>query len=217
MTDACDALIFVLPGGAYEFHADYEAKPVAAWLESLGYSPQVFRYPVAPARYPEALLAVQAAIGAARTTFSGRIGVLGFSAGGHLAGQAALAQPKSWAERADFAGLIYPVVSFGDFGHELSRKNLLGPGPTPAEVSAVSLENLVTADAPPLFIVHTVEDAADPVQNSLRLAESLAEHGARFALHIFPRGPHGIGLGVDSGTADGWPAMFARWLAETIG
>lgn len=165
MTDACDVLIFVLPGGAYEFHADYEGKPVAAWLESLeslGHSAQVLRYPVAPARYPEALLAVQAAIGAARTTFSGRIGVLGFSAGGHLAGQAPLAQPKSWAERADFAGLIYPVVSFGDFGHELSRKNLLGPGPTPAEVSAVSLENLVTADAPPLFIVHTVEDAAGP-------------------------------------------------------
>ena len=165
---------------------------------------------MAPSRYPEALQAVQAAIGAARANFTGRIGVLGFSAGGHLAGQAALSQPKSSVQRADFAILIYPVVSFGEFGHELSRENLLGPDPTPTEVSAVSLENLVMADAPPLFIVHTVEDATVPVQNSLLLAASLAEHGATFTLHIFPRGAHGIGLGVDSGLADDWPALCTR-------
>ena len=211
------ALIFVLPGGGYEFHADYEAEPVSEWLESLGYESRSLRYPVAPDRHPVALDFVRAAIREARETHDGPIGVLGFSAGGHLAGLAALAPTERTSERADFAILAYPVVLMGDGAHEGSRRWLIGPDPDPALISSVSLEQLVTPDAPPFFIWHTADDESVSAAHSLRLASALDATGVDYELHIFPHGAHGLAMAVDSGAPSAWPALCARWIAEVVG
>jgi acetyl esterase/lipase len=215
VTDA-PALIFVLPGGGYEFHADYEAEPVSEWLESLGYLSRPLRYPVAPASHPAALEFVRSAIREARRTYRGPIGVLGFSAGGHAAGLAALAPADSPADVPDFAILAYPVVLMNDGAHEPSRANLLGTDPEPAVVSSVSLEQLVTPDSPPFFIWHTADDEIVPASHSLRLASALAARGVDYELHIFPHGPHGLARAVDSGAPSAWLELCARWIAGIV-
>lgn len=210
------ALVFVLPGGAYEFHADYEAEPVSEWLESLGYLSRVLRYPVAPERHPAPLDYVRSAILDARRSFPGPIGVLGFSAGGHAAGLAALAPTDDTSARPDFAILAYPVVRMGDGAHEDSRTNLLGPDPDSAVASSVSLEHLVTPSSPPFFIWHTADDAIVPAVHSIDLAIALSSHGVEYALHVFPHGPHGLGMAVDSGAPSAWTALCARWIADIV-
>lgn len=215
MTDA-PALIFVLPGGAYEFHADYEAEPISAWLESLGYESRPLRYPVAPARHPAALDFVRTAIREARETRDCPIGVLGFSAGGHLAGLAALAPTHSPAERADFAILAYPAVLMGEGAHEGSRLNLLGPDPDASLVASVSLERLVTPDSPPFFIWHTADDEIVSAAHSLRLASALDANGVDYELHIFPHGPHGLAMAIGSGTPSAWLELCARWITDVV-
>ena len=127
--------IFVLPGGGYENHAEYEGEPVAEWLRGLGHSAEVLEYPVAPHRYPEALDFVRGQIVKKRSSFAGSIGVLGFSAGGHLAGHAALAPSAHRPEVPDFALLCYPVTLMGEL---LSR--------TEPPVDAVEVPRPVGAD-----------------------------------------------------------------------
>ena len=139
-------LVLVLPGGGYGMLADHEAEPVADWLRTVGVDAEVLRYPVAPARYPQALDTVRGRIAELRAEGRQRVGVLGFSAGGHLAGSVALA-PGEADERADCAVLCYPVVSMIDGPHEGSLQNLLGDNRHLA--ADVSLERLVTPDSPP--------------------------------------------------------------------
>jgi acetyl esterase/lipase len=215
VTDA-PALIFVLPGGGYEFHADYEAEPVSEWLESLGYQSRPLRYPVAPNRHPAALEFVRSAIRDARMSYGGPIGVLGFSAGGHAAGLAALAPTDDQAELPDFAVLAYPVVLMGDGAHQNSRANLLGADPDAIVRSSVSLEQLVTPDSPPFFIWHTADDEIVDAAGSLRLASALDENGVGYELHVFPHGPHGLGLAADSGAPSAWLGLCARWIAGVV-
>jgi acetyl esterase/lipase len=207
------SLVFVLPGGGYHTHADHEAEPVAEWLMGLGHEARVLRYPVAPTRYPVARDLVHREILAARADFDGPVGVLGFSAAGHLAGHAALTSTEP-GDRPDFAVLCYPVVSFVEHAHLGSRDNLLGDR---LDLSAeLSLENLVTADAPPMFLWHTAEDAVVPVQNSYLLASALAEQGVPHEVHVYPHGRHGLGLAAGEGAAEGWTALCADWLDATI-
>jgi acetyl esterase/lipase len=210
------ALIFVLPGGAYEFHADYEAEPVSEWLESLGYRSRSLRYPVAPGRHPAALEFVRSAIREARESYDGPVGVLGFSAGAHAAGLAALAPSDLPSEIPDFAILAYPVVLMGDGAHEISRLNLLGTDPAPSVVSSVSLEQLVTPDSPPFFLWHTADDEIVPASHSLRLASALDANGVDYELHVFPHGPHGLALAKDSGAPSAWLALCAEWIAHIV-
>jgi acetyl esterase/lipase len=210
------ALIFVLPGGAYEFHADYEAEPVAEWLETLGYRSEPLRYPVAPARHPAALDFVRSAIRDALSNFAGPIGVLGFSAGAHAAGLAALAPTADAQSRPDFAILAYPVVLMGDGAHEWSRTNLLGPAPAAELAASVSLERLVTPGAPPFFLWHTADDDAVPAAHSLALANALHANGVDYELHIFPHGPHGLALAAESGAPSAWRALCARWIEGVV-
>jgi acetyl esterase/lipase len=208
------SLILVLPGGGYHVHADHEAEPVAEWLTGLGHEARVLRYPVAPTRYPEARDLVHREVLAARAEFDGPIGVLGFSAGGHLAGHAALTSSEA-GDRPDFAVLCYPVVTLVGPSAELgSRDNLLGDRIDLA--AQLSLDNLVTDDAPPMFLWHTADDALVPVQNTYLLASALADRAVPHEVHVYPHGRHGLGLAPGEGAVEGWSALCATWLDETI-
>ncbi|MFS0866419.1 prolyl oligopeptidase family serine peptidase [Microbacterium sp. 179-B 1A2 NHS] len=205
--------MIVLPGGGYGMHADHEAEPVADWLRGLGIRASVFRYPVLT-RHPGPLAAVRAAVVAERERGAQRVGLLGFSAGGHAAAHAALAPGASEAERVDIAVTAYPVVSMQLDTHQGSRENLIGPDAADGLRAETSADRLVTPEAPPFFLWHTAEDDAVPVAHSLLLASALSAARVPYELHVYERGEHGIGLAEESGTAADWTSACARWLAS---
>jgi acetyl esterase/lipase len=204
--------IIVLPGGGYEMHAPHEAEPVADWLREVGVDASVFRYPV-KTQHPGPLLAIQDEIRRVRAAGADRVGLIGFSAGGHAAGHAAL-QVGAGDATVDAAILGYPVVSMQLETHAGSRANLIGADASPELREATSLDRLVTASAPPFFIWHTGEDDAVPVEHSYLLGQALAAHHVPHSLHVFPRGGHGLGFAADAGTASAWPTLAADWLRE---
>ncbi|WP_420111870.1 alpha/beta hydrolase [Pseudactinotalea sp.] len=204
--------ILVLPGGAYQHLSDKEGEPVAEWLRSLGWEARVVRYPIV-ARHPAPLEMVRAEIAAERTAGARTVGVLGFSAGGHLAGHTAFAPDSTSEERPDFAVLCYPVVSMLTSTHEGSRHNLLGADASDELRAATSLERLVTPDAPPTFLWHTVVDAAVLIhEHAYPLATALAEHGVPHEVHTFTEGEHGVAMRDDI-PARQWQPLCAQWLA----
>jgi acetyl esterase/lipase len=205
--------IIVLPGGGYHRLAPHEGEPVAAWLRALGLEASVFAYPVLT-RHPGVLDAVRGEVRRVRDAGADRVGLVGFSAGGHAAALAALAPGAAPEERADLVVLGYPVVSMMLDSHKGSRDNLLGAQATPAERAATSADLLVTASAPPFFIWHTAEDAAVPVQHGYLLGMALAAAGVRHALHVFEKGRHGLGLAEGSGDAERWTSLCEGWLRE---
>lgn len=207
--------VIVLPGGGYTRISENESTTVVAWLESLGLSASYFAYPV-NTRHPAVLDAVRDEIRARRDAGAGRIALLGFSAGGHAAGHAALAPGASARERVDLAILCYPVVSMMLPTHQGSREVLLGPDASPELRAATSVDLLVTPHAPPFFVWHTGEDAVVPVRHSYLLGMALAAAGVRHALHVFPRGRHGLNLAraEDDGDARRWTELCAAWLDE---
>lgn len=203
-------VILVLPGGGYRRHAPHEAEPVAEWLSSLGWASRVVRYPVLT-RHPGPLAAVRYEIAAERARGAHAVGVIGFSAGGHLAGLAALAPDSSPDERPDFAVLGYPAVSLVHHPHPGSRSVLVGdPGPEETALE-LSLERLVAPDSPPMFVWHTAGDRVVPVEHSYLLGTALAAAGVGHELHVFPGDVHGIGLAVDTDAA-AWTSLAAAWL-----
>ncbi|MFI7581027.1 prolyl oligopeptidase family serine peptidase [Kocuria kalidii] len=204
--------VVVLPGGGYTRHADHEGEPVARWLRTLGLSAGVLRYPVS-SRHPGPVQAVRAEVRRVREAGAERVALLGFSAGGHLAGHAALTASSSGPERVDAAVLCYPVVSMELDTHRGSQDELLGPEPADEVRAATSLDRLVTRSAPPFFVWHTADDASVPVQHSYLLAQALARRDVPHALHVFPHGAHGLGLAAGSGAPASWPALCAAWLA----
>jgi acetyl esterase/lipase len=211
--DDTPGTILVLPGGAYEHLSDKEAEPVAEWIRSLGWDARVIRYPTRT-RHPEPLEVVQAEIAAERAGGARLVGVLGFSAGGHLAGHAALAPDSAPEQRPDLAVLCYPVVSMLGTTHEGSRHNLLGPEATAELRAATSLERLVTPAAPPVFLWHTVVDAAVLIhEHAYPLAAALALNGVPHELHVFHEGEHGVALRDDI-PARQWRPLCAAWLAD---
>lgn len=205
--------IIVLPGSGYQRHAAHEGEPVVEWLRGLGYPASVLWYPV-PARHPEPIRALEARIRQLRTEGVDKVAVLGFSAGGHLGGQAALTLAGD--ARVDAAILCYPVVSMLTDHHAISRRNLLGAEPTTQERRAVSLERLTTAEAPPFFIWHTEEDTSVPVEHSYLLAQALSSHGVGYELHVYPLGKHGAGLAEGIPGTQEWTELCARWLSRTL-
>lgn len=217
--------ILVLPGGGYERHADHEAEPVAEWLASLGIHAFVLRYRLSPHRHPAPLADAKAALAWIRRGGHGlavdasRVGVLGFSAGGHLAatlagsvptGDDTLDVPES---RPDLAILCYPVVSFETAVHQGSINNLLGAEPSENQLAALSAELTVTDRTPPAFIWHTFDDPAVDVEHSLRYALALRKAAVPAELHVFPHGRHGLGLAAGVAGVEQWTGLCATWLS----
>ncbi|PWM47561.1 MAG: alpha/beta hydrolase [Clostridiales bacterium] len=225
--------VIVCPGGGYTGKAfDYEGTDVATWLNSLGYSAFVLDYRVSPYKAPVPLMDLQRAIKFVRYYSSdfgtdiNKIGVLGFSAGGHLAATAMThlkyeCIPEDDIDnencRPDFGILCYPVITMKNFGHEGSKISLLGENPTEKDIEFYSCETQVTAYTPPCFIWHTFEDTCVPVKNSLAFSASLSDHNIPHELHIFKKGGHGLGLAcIEDKTASAWTILCENWLKEVI-
>ena len=227
-TNRPTGLVLVLPGGGYEFKADYEGGPIAEWLNTIGISAAVLDYRVASYRHPYPLLDAKRAIQFVRAHSSewnvdpNRIGVLGFSAGGHLAASTGThLEPfpempddpiSRLSSKPDAIILCYAVISFGRYGHEGSMHNLLGPAPSKSLRQAHSNELLGATRTPPAFIWQTATDGAVPPENSLLFAQALHAHNVPFELHIFPEGPHGLALALDDSIVGQWRSLCANWL-----
>lgn len=165
--------MIVLPGGAYAEHSPHEGEPIVQWLNGLGFAASVFLYPLR-VRHPAPLDAVRGEIRRLRQAGAERIGLIGFSAGGHLAGLAALADGADADQGVEFAVLGYAITSMQTETYRPSRLILLGEDPTPELRRATSLDALVTSSAPPFFIWHTAEDTYVPPEHTYLLAASLS-------------------------------------------
>ncbi len=205
--------MIVLPGGGYAEHAPHEAEPVAGWLSEMGVQASVFRYPL-NVRHPAPLDALRAEIGRRRAAGAQRIGLIGFSAGGHLAGLAALAPGAAPDETVQFAVLGYAITSMETETYRLARLILLGEDASPRLRRSTSLDALVSPASPPFFIWHTAEDPYVPPEHTYRFASALAASGVPYAVHVFAHGPHGLGLARDTGEAAIWTTLANAWIQE---
>jgi acetyl esterase/lipase len=205
--------LIVLPGGGYSEHVPNEAEPVVHWLTGLGARASVFRYPLL-VRHPAPLDALRAELRRLRESGVERIGLLGFSAGGHLAGLAALAPGAHASEAVDFAVLGYAITSMETESYRPARLILLGEDATPELRRATSLDALVTSSSPPFFLWHTAEDPYVPPEHTYRLASSLAAHGVPHTTHVFAHGPHSLGLAQGGLDAAAWTTLAAFWISE---
>lgn len=223
---ATGAAIVVCPGGGYGGLAGHEGHDYALWLNEHGVTAFVLKYRLGPDgyRHPIELGDAARAVRLVRSRAANwhvdakRIGIMGSSAGGHLAatllthfdaGQPNATDPvDKVSSRPDIGILCYPVISMGEITHGGSRENLLGKNPSPELVKLLSNELHVTKDTPPCFIWHTWEDDAVKVENSLEFAAALRRAGVPFDLHVYQHGAHGIGL------AGGhpWTKDCAYWL-----
>jgi acetyl esterase/lipase len=201
--------VVICPGGGYRFLSKREAEPVALRFAAAGFNAFVVWYRVAPNRYPLPLKDAAAAVAYVRAhagemhTDPDRIAILGFSAGGHLAGSLGTLWHRAelWREmnltpkqvRPNAMVLCYPVISGGEWAHRGSFENLTGSQDTALHLE-YSVENWVTENAPPAFIWHTFEDKSVPVQNSLLMAQALSSLNILTELHVFPFGAHGSSL-----------------------
>ena len=222
--------VVICPGGGYGHVTTVkEGYKVARWLNTIGVAGVVLKYRLHDYGHPAPLQDAQRAIRTVRARAKtlgidpGRIGILGFSAGGHLASTAGTHFDKGRPDakdpvqrvssRPDFMILIYPVISLkAGVGHAGSRKNLLGSKPDPKLVELLSNERHVTARTPPAFLVHAKNDPVK-VQNSILFHEALAKAGVPAKLLLLETGGHGFGLGTAGGPPATWPEQCERWLA----
>lgn len=226
---ASGAAIIVCPGGAYDHLADHEGRPVAEWLNSIGVTAFVLKYRLGPRyHHPAPLQDAARAIRTVRARAAEwqidpeRVGILGFSAGGHLAATVAThfdsGKPDArdpidrLSSRPNLAILIYPVITMKARTHEGSKESLLGPNPSPELVTLLSNEEQVTKETPPTFLVHTMTDTSVPVENSLMFVIALLKAGVPAELHLYERGVHGFGLGEEDPILRTWPDRCADWL-----
>jgi acetyl esterase/lipase len=231
---ATGAGVVVCPGGGYGALAtDHEGHQVAKWLNSIGVAGFVLKYRLGPRyKHPVPLQDAQRAIRHVRSHAHeyhldpDRIGVMGFSAGGHLASTVAThfdqGDPNSedpierQSSRPDFAVLCYPVISFSEpFTHAGSRRNLLGENPDPKLVENLSNEKQVTAETPPTFLFHTGEDKGVPVENSIAFYQALRKANVPAEMHIYQDGPHGVGLAPGQPGLSTWKDRLADWLKNS--
>jgi acetyl esterase/lipase len=226
--DEARGAVVVVPGGGYGGRADHEREPIARRFNEAGFHAFVLDYRVAPHRNPEPLNDAARAVRIVRNRAAewrvkpDKIAVLGFSAGGHLtaslgvffdSGEAGSSDPVAReSSRPDALVLCYPVISSGKFGHQGSFDNLLGPESSAAEREAMSLEKHVRKDTPPAFLWSTSDDEAVPVENSLLFATALRAQGIPFEMHVYPHGPHGMGLAEKDPHVGTWPELCAEWL-----
>jgi len=225
--------IIIAPGGAYGHLAmNHEGRQVANWFNAMGIQGFVLKYRLGPRyHHPIELGDAQRALRLVRARAAEfqvdpqRLGMMGFSAGGHLTataathfddGNPAAADPVDRAgSRPDFVILAYPVISFQPgITHVGSVKNLLGDQPSSQLIEDLSNELHVTARTPPAFLFHTSTDATVPVANSLRFYEALQRAGVPAELHVFEVGPHGVGLALQDASLGQWPQLLREWLRQ---
>jgi acetyl esterase/lipase len=224
--------VVVFPGGGYQhLSMEKEGSDVANWLTTTGVTAFVVRYRLGPKyHHPVELGDAQRAIRIVRSRAGewnvnpGRVGVIGFSAGGHLAssagthfdaGSSASADVIERASsRPDFMLLLYPVISMrGDsVTHMGSRKNLLGDDPDPALVRLMSNELQVTRNTPPTFIVHSTDDKTVPVENALMFYQALRNNAVPVEMHVFEYGGHGFGLAPTDAVLGAWTTLCESWM-----
>jgi len=227
---ATGAAMVICPGGGYGGLATHEGKDYALWFNENGIAGFVLKYRLGPSGYhhPAMLQDAARAVRMVRARAEEwkvnprRVGIIGSSAGGHLAstlmthfdqGRPDAVDPvERESSRPDLGILCYAVITMGEFTHKGSRYNLLGPEPSEDLVRLLSNELQVTAQTPPCFIWHTFEDRAVPVENSLQFAAALRKAGVPFDLHVYQKGGHGMGLG----TRDGDPAKRHPWAADCV-
>lgn len=228
---AAGTAVLVFPGGGYgHLSLDREGAQVARWLNSVGVTAFVVRYRLGPRyHHPVMMQDAQRAVRLVRAraaTWSvnpARIGVIGFSAGGHLAstagthfvaGTAASEDPiERVGSRPDFQLLVYPVITMdGPFVHRGSRKNLLGEQPTPELVRLMSNETQVTRETPPTLLIASTDDATVPVENSLMFYQALKAAAVPVELHVYESGKHGFGLAAGDAALSGWLGQGEAWL-----
>ncbi len=222
--------VVICPGGAYYFLAiEHEGYDVAKKFNEVGIAAFVLKYrlpsdkimtdkSIGPLQDAQRAIQIVRGRAAEWNINPAKIGIMGFSAGGHLASTAGTHFNKLFIEnkdsisvRPDFMLLLYPVISFGEFTHKGSKTNLIGKDTTQAVVDYYSNEKQVTASTPPTFIIQTEGDKTVPVQNSLLFYEALVTAGVKAELHVYQAGGHGFGLNNNS-TPDYWFDRCKNWL-----
>ena len=211
--------VIIFPGGGYGALAmNHEGRQVANWFNALGVTSFVLKYRLGPRyHHPIELGDAQRAIRLVRERAHefglspDRIGVMGFSAGGHLA--STTATHFDGTDRPDFVILGYPVISFtSPYTHKGSVRNLLGDNPDPKLLEDLSNELHVTAQTPPTFLFTTSADTGVPAENSIAFYLALHKAGVPAELHVFEKGPHGVGLDLGDPALGEWPTLLANWL-----
>lgn len=222
--------VIICPGGGYvRLSMVGEGTDPARWLNARGVAAFVLKYRLVEYGHPAPLQDVLRAIRLVRSHAAefrvrpDRIGVMGFSAGGHLAGSAATLYDApegrtggaldAVSARPDFVALLYPVITMkAPFAHAGSRRSLLGESPSPETIEHLSVENQVTKDTSPAFIIHTEEDATVPVENSLMFYQALRRAAVSTEMHLYQKGPHGLGMRTDLGPVSDWPHRLEEWM-----
>jgi len=233
--NATGEAVVICPGGGYGILAyDWEGSDIARWLNSKGIAALVLKYRlpgsasnIVPHKSP--LMDAQRAMRLVRSNAEkwnidpGKIGVMGFSAGGHLAstlsthydgGDPSSSDPVERVScRPDFSVLVYPVISFTEeFKHSGSRKNLLGEDADDSLVKQYSNELQVTEDTPPAILIHSDDDKVVPVENSIAYYKALRANQVSSELHIYPYGSHGYSLAIGQGHLSTWPDRVIEWI-----
>jgi acetyl esterase/lipase len=223
--------VVVCPGGGYQMLAvDHEGKQIAAWLNARGVAAFVLRYRLGPRyHHPIELGDAQRALRLVRYHAADygiepdRIGIWGFSAGGHLAstagthfdpGRPGATDPiDRMGSRPDFMILAYPVISFvTPYVHRGSMRNLLGDNPDPKLAASLSNETQVTPETPPTFLFHTNSDSGVPAENSVLFYLALRKAGVPAEMHIYERGEHGVGLALADPVLSSWSRRLGEWM-----
>ena len=224
--------IVICPGGGYGGLAmDHEGHQIGRWLNENGIAGFIcdYRHRGKGYGHPAPLADAQRAIRTVRSRAKefgvdpAKVGILGFSAGGHLtstavthfdAGDAKSDDPIQRVScRPDFGILCYPVIAFDQpFTHRGSQRNLLGEGAAPELVASMSNEKQVTDETPPCFLWHTWEDKGVPPENSVAFYLALRKAGVPAELHIYEQGPHGVGMGPRNAALSSWPGRMKDWL-----
>lgn len=226
--DGSKTAVVIFPGGGYGGKAEYEGKDIAEWLNQNGITAFVVDYRVAPYRHPAEISDGMRAMKYVRYHADkwgidkDKIYIMGFSAGAHLAGSVSVHYDKKMYEptddidmvscRPDGTILCYPVIDMLEYRHDGSRWNLFGGNPPYKMSEFMSLHKQVDENTPKAFIWHTANDGAVPVENSLMYATALSKVQVPFELHIYPDGPHGLGLSDSNEHVAQWKQALINWI-----
>ena len=234
--DATGEAVLIFPGGGYGILAyDWEGTDIAKFLNSKGIAGIVVKYRL-PSDISQTdkkyvpLLDAQRAVRLVRgnaekfNVVPNKIGIIGFSAGGHLASTLGthfnekvyepIDRIDDESARPDFMALGYPVISFGEMTHLGSKKNLIGENPTTELVNYFSNEKQVTELTPPTFLLHATDDTVVPVENSLLFYKAVKDKGVSVTMHIYPKGGHGFGLGLHDEHLKDWGNRMLDWIVS---